>query len=71
MGFAWMHEALDTTASGGRLVLHVFCGPRRFIRELFVQGTTEDLEAARAHGARLGPPDGQDGRGGRGRRTGP
>lgn len=36
-----MHEALDTTTPGGRLVFHVFAAPAGFIRELIVEGTYE------------------------------
>src|SRR5664280_2708403 len=34
-----MHEALDTTTPGGRLVCHVFAALAEFIRELIVEGT--------------------------------
>ncbi|WP_190076291.1 helix-turn-helix domain-containing protein, partial [Streptomyces morookaense] len=51
-----LHEALDTTTPGGRLVFHVFAALAEFIRELLVQGTNEGLDAARARGARLGRP---------------
>ena len=56
VGFTSLHEALDTTTPGGRLVFHVFAALTEFIRELIVQGTNEGLEAARARGARLGRP---------------
>ncbi|MCX4862112.1 recombinase family protein [Streptomyces canus] len=56
VGFTSLHEALDTTTPGGRLVLHVFVALAEFIRELIVQGTNEGLDAARARGARLGHP---------------
>lgn len=56
IGFTSLHEALDTTTPGGRLVFHVFAALAEFIRELIVQGTNEGLEAARARGARLGRP---------------
>ncbi|MEV6507764.1 recombinase family protein [Streptomyces sp. NPDC051642] len=54
IGFTSLHEALDTTTPGGRLVFHVFAALAEFIRELIVQGTNEGLDAAR--GARLGCP---------------
>lgn len=62
IGFTSLHEALDTTTPGGRLVFHVFAALAEFIRELIVQGTNEGLDAARARGARLGrpPPAGHD-----------
>jgi DNA invertase Pin-like site-specific DNA recombinase len=56
IGFTSLHEALDTTTPGGRLVFHVFAALAEFIREFIVQGTNEGLDAARARGARLGRP---------------
>jgi len=32
VGFKSLHEALDTTSPGGRLVFHVFAALARFIR---------------------------------------
>src|SRR3954451_16417441 len=54
--FTSLHEALDTTTPGGRLVFHVFAALAEFIRELIVQCTNEGMDAARARGARLGRP---------------
>lgn len=56
VGFRSLHEALDTTTPGGRLVFHVFAALAEFIRELIVEGTNEGLAAARASGKRLGRP---------------
>lgn len=56
IGFTSLHEALDTTTPGGRLVFHVFAALAEFIRELIVQGTHEGLAAARARGERIGRP---------------
>jgi DNA invertase Pin-like site-specific DNA recombinase len=56
VGFKSLHEALDTTTPGGRLVFHVFAALAEFIRELIVEGTREGLDAARARGQRLGRP---------------
>ncbi|MGK8490832.1 recombinase family protein [Nocardia asiatica] len=56
IGFRSLHEALDTTTPGGRLVFHVFAALAELIRELIVQGTHEGLDAARARGQRLGRP---------------
>jgi DNA invertase Pin-like site-specific DNA recombinase len=56
VGFSSLHEALDTTTPGGRLVFHVFAALAEFIRELIVEGTHEGLDAARARGQRLGRP---------------
>ncbi|WP_243655147.1 recombinase family protein [Nocardia alba] len=54
VGFRSLHEAIDTTTPGGRLVFHVFAALAEFIRELIVDGTEEDLAAARSRGQRLG-----------------
>lgn len=56
IGFRSLHESLDTTTPGGRLVFHVFAALAEFIRELIVQGTHEGLAAARVRGERLGRP---------------
>lgn len=56
IGFRSLHEALDTTNPGGRLVFHVFAALAEFIRELIVDGTHAGLAAARARGQRLGRP---------------
>jgi DNA invertase Pin-like site-specific DNA recombinase len=56
VGFKSLHEALDTTTPGGRLVFHVFAALAEFIRELIVEGTREGLDAARAAArASVGP----------------
>ena len=56
VGFKSLHEALDTTTPGGRLVFHVFAALAEFIRELIAEGTREGLDAARGRGVRLGRP---------------
>lgn len=56
VGFRSLHEQLDTTTPGGRLVFHVFAALAEFIRELIVEGTQEGLDAARVRGQRLGRP---------------
>ena len=56
VGFKSLHEALDTTTPGGRLVFHVFAALAEFIRELIIEGTREGLDTARARGVRLGRP---------------
>lgn len=60
IGFTSLHERLDTTTPGGRLVFHVFAALAEFVRELIVQGTNEGLAAARARGQRLGRPPAMD-----------
>ena len=39
VGFTSLHENLDTTTPGGRLVFHVFAALAEFIREIIVSGT--------------------------------
>ncbi|MFI8522367.1 recombinase family protein [Streptomyces sp. NPDC085481] len=56
IGFTSLHEWLDTTTPGGRLVFHVFAAPAEFIRELIVQGTDKGLDSTRARDARPGRP---------------
>jgi DNA invertase Pin-like site-specific DNA recombinase len=56
VGFTSLHERLDTTTPGGRLIFHVFAALAEFIRELIVQGTNEGLAAARARGRVGGRP---------------
>ncbi len=56
IGFISLHENLDTTTPGGRLVFHVFATLAEFIRELIVEGTREGLDSAKARGVRLGRP---------------
>ncbi|MFE2584667.1 recombinase family protein [Streptomyces sp. NPDC059378] len=54
IGFQSLHESLDATTPGGRLVFHVFAALAEFICELVVHGTHEGLAAARARGERIG-----------------
>ncbi|MFJ4674239.1 recombinase family protein [Kitasatospora purpeofusca] len=56
IGFTSLHERLDTTTPGGRMVFHVFAALAEFIRELIVAGTNEGLAAARARGRVGGRP---------------
>jgi DNA invertase Pin-like site-specific DNA recombinase len=56
VGFTSLHESLDTTTPGGRLVFHVFAALAEFIRELIAAGTREGLAAARARGRVGGRP---------------
>ena len=51
-----VHENLDTTTPGGRLVFHVFAALAEFVREIIVQNTNEGLAAARACGRTGGRP---------------
>ncbi|MGY0064008.1 recombinase family protein [Streptomyces sp. LZ34] len=56
IGFTSLHENLDTTTPGGRLVFHVVAALAEFIRELIVHGTREGLVDARARGRVGGRP---------------
>ncbi|MFB0620217.1 recombinase family protein [Streptomyces sp. AGS-58] len=57
IGFCSLHERLDTTTPGGRLVFHVFAAPAaESIRERIVSGTREGLDGARARGRVGGRP---------------
>ncbi|MFG2339543.1 recombinase family protein [Streptomyces yangpuensis] len=56
IGFTSLHENLDTTTPGGRLVFHVLAALAEFIRELIVIGTNEGLAAARERGRVGGRP---------------
>lgn len=56
VGFRSLHEQLDATTPGGRLVFHVFAALAEFIRELIVEGTREGPDAARARGRVGGRP---------------
>lgn len=56
IGFTSVHEKIDTTSPGGRMVFHIFAALAEFIRELIVIGTREGLAAARARGRVGGRP---------------
>ena len=56
IGFKSLHENLDTTTPGGRLVFHVFAALAEFIRELIIENTRDGVAAAKARGQRLGRP---------------
>lgn len=60
IGFRSLHEGIDTTTPGGRLVFHVFAALGEFQRDLLVEGTRDGLAAARARGQRLGRPPALD-----------
>ncbi|WP_442475965.1 recombinase family protein [Spirilliplanes yamanashiensis] len=56
VGFTSLHENLDTTTPGDRLVFHVFAALAEFIRELIVAATREALAAVRARDRAGGRP---------------
>jgi DNA invertase Pin-like site-specific DNA recombinase len=54
VGFKSLHESIDTTTSGGRLVFHMFSALAEFERELIRERTMAGLAAARARGRKGG-----------------
>ena len=57
-----LHESIDTTSPGGRLVFHVFGALAEFERDLIRERTTMGLAAARARGRKGGRPPALDAR---------
>lgn len=51
-----MHESIDTTTSGGRLIFHIFGALAEFERNLIRERTMAGLKAARARGRVGGRP---------------
>lgn len=56
VGFQSVTESIDTTASGGKLVFHIFTALAEFERTLIRERTKAGLSAARAHGRQGGRP---------------
>ena len=56
MGFWSLTENIDTTTSGGKLIVHIFGALAEFERNLISERTRAGLEAARARGRRGGRP---------------
>ena len=56
IGFRSVHESIDTTTPGGRLVFHLFASLAEFERDLIRDRTTAGREAARARGRVGGRP---------------
>jgi DNA invertase Pin-like site-specific DNA recombinase len=56
VGFRSLHERIDTTTSGGRLVFHMFGALAEFERDLIRERTMAGLSAARARGRKGGRP---------------
>jgi DNA invertase Pin-like site-specific DNA recombinase len=54
IGFRSLHESIDTTTSGGRLIFHVFSALAEFERDLIRERTMAGLAAARARGRKGG-----------------
>src|SRR3954451_25263532 len=58
IGLRSLTEVIDTTTSGGRLILHVFCALGQFERDLIRERTQAGLTAAAARGRKGGPQTG-------------
>ena len=56
VGLKSLHEAIDTTSPGGRLVFHLFGALAEFERNLIRERTMAGLSAARARGRLGGRP---------------
>lgn len=56
IGFRSLTEAIDTTSSTGRLLIHVVGALAEFERELITERTEAGIAAARARGQHLGRP---------------
>jgi len=54
--FQSLHEHIDTTTSGGKLIFHFFGALAEFERDIIKERTNAGLEAARARGRRGGRP---------------
>jgi DNA invertase Pin-like site-specific DNA recombinase len=60
VGFRSLQEQVDTTASGGKLIFHIFASLAEFERDLIRERTQAGLTAARARGRIGGRPAGVD-----------
>ena len=56
IGFRSLHEHLDTTTRGGKLIFHLFGALAEFERDLIRERTQAGLQAARARGRKGGRP---------------
>lgn len=56
MGFRSLHENIDTTTPGGKLVFHVFGALAEFERDMIRERTYAGLAAARTRGRKGGRP---------------
>jgi DNA invertase Pin-like site-specific DNA recombinase len=56
VGFRSLHEHLDTTTPGGKLIFHLFGALAEFERDLIRERTQAGLAAARARGRKGGRP---------------
>jgi DNA invertase Pin-like site-specific DNA recombinase len=56
VGFKSLTENIDTTASGGKLIFHIFASLAEFERSIIRERTKAGLEAARVGGKKGGRP---------------
>ena len=56
IGLMSLEERIDTTSAAGELVFHVFGAIAHFERRLIAERTRDGIEAAKAHGTKLGRP---------------
>jgi len=54
VGFQSLHEHIDTTTSGGKLIFHIFGALAEFERDIIKERTNAGLAAARSRGRRGG-----------------
>ena len=56
IGLKSLHENIDTSTSGGKLIFHIFGALAEFERDVIRERTKAGLEAARARGRKGGRP---------------
>lgn len=56
IGFLSLHEKIDTTTSGGKLIFHIFAALAEFERDIIRERTNAGLKAARIRGKLGGRP---------------
>ena len=54
VGFQSLHDAIDTTSAGGRLVFHIMASLAEFERTLIGERTRAGMAAAKSRGAMIG-----------------
>ena len=55
-GFVALHDGIDTTTTGGKLVFHIMAALAEFERDLISERTTAGMVAARRRGKHIGRP---------------
>jgi DNA invertase Pin-like site-specific DNA recombinase len=56
INFESLHDRIDTSSAGGRLVFHILASLSEFERDLTKERINAGLAAAKARGQKLGPP---------------